>query len=73
MPQEFNRLVENFAQRVPGVVIAIRARKHNHPKFHRADSPLENILSQRAPIFPDALKEVIAHYDCQPISGNSAS
>jgi hypothetical protein len=52
MPEEFDRLAENFAQRVPGVVIAIRARKHDHTEFHRAESPLEDILSQRAAILP---------------------
>src|SRR5580692_3048310 len=46
MPQEFYRLVENFAERVPGIVIAIRPRKHDHTKFHRAESPLKNILAQ---------------------------
>ncbi len=57
MPQEFNRLVENFAERVPGVVIAIRARKHHHTKFHRADSPLAQILSQREVRFPVPVEE----------------
>ena len=64
VPQEFDRLVENFAERVPGVVIAIRARKHDHPKFHRAESPLAHILSQRAAIFPGASKELESRMKC---------
>ncbi len=47
MPQEFNRLVENFAERVLGVVVAIRARKHDHTEFHRAESPLSFYFNTR--------------------------
>ena len=31
---------EDFAERVIRVVVAVRARKHDHTKFHRAESPL---------------------------------
>src|SRR5467141_4485712 len=40
MPQEFNRLVKDLAQGVVGVVVAVRAGKHDHTEFHRASSPL---------------------------------
>src|SRR5579864_1658312 len=52
MPEEFDRLTEHFAQRVPGVVIATRARKHDHTEFQLPESSLEDILSQRAAILP---------------------
>jgi hypothetical protein len=40
MPKEFNRLVKDLAQGVIGVVVAVRARKHDHTEFHRAHAPL---------------------------------
>jgi hypothetical protein len=43
MPQKFDRLMENLAKGVVRVVVAVRARKHDHPKFHRVESPL-NLL-----------------------------
>jgi hypothetical protein len=33
------------------VVIAVRARKHDHAKFHRECSPLPRILTHDAEIF----------------------
>src|ERR1019366_2079310 len=51
MPEEFDGLVEDLAKRVVGVVVAIRSRKHDHTKSHRAESPLAAILSQRPMIF----------------------
>jgi hypothetical protein len=39
MPEEFNRLVKNRSERVPSIVVAIRARKHDHAEFHREYSP----------------------------------
>jgi hypothetical protein len=60
MPQEFDRLMENFVQRVPGVMIAVRAWKHDHTEFHRAESPLAHILAQRAAIFPLRRRNVCA-------------
>src|SRR5215472_3693666 len=39
MPEKFNRLVKNLAERVPCIVVAVRARKHDHADFHRECSP----------------------------------
>src|SRR6266853_4447424 len=40
MPEEFNLLMKDLAQGVVGIVVAVRARKHDHTEFHRASSPL---------------------------------
>lgn len=39
VPDEFNRLADDQADCVVGVVVAIRAGELNDPKFHRAKSP----------------------------------
>jgi hypothetical protein len=40
MPDEINGLMKNFADGIAGVVIAVRSRKYDNTKFHRAAAPV---------------------------------
>src|SRR5690348_8652174 len=83
VPDEFDRLLEYVAESVEGVVIAIRAGKDDHSKFHRVGSPSRigklhfNISPMRflaaaacAAASPSA--SLRNHKRCSSVSGTSA-